>query len=515
MHRADRRRHETSLPSAAALLLLCLFPATLQHSKQVMSAQLAIPDGTPLVPGNVVGNKYRIDGCLGEGGMGVVLSATHLELDAPVAIKVVREEFAGSQDIVERVLFEARAVARMRSSHVVRVLDVARLDSGCPYIIMEQLQGEDLGAALWDHGPYSVPQAIDYLLQACDGLAEAHSLGIVHRDLKPGNLFLARTPEGVVLKVLDFGISKEVNTPLRSISRTARTSLTSAGDPVGSPYYMAPEQMRASPDVDARADIWSLGAILFELLTGQCPFEGETLTEVCGKVLGEAPPSLNAFLNGDDTQLDAVIARCLQKDPELRYQTVSDFAAALRAWRPIEDSELTEPAPKSGARRRRSARLPLAMVGCCALLALGGVGFWQTRGSAASLEASDLRPVIAAGAAPLWSALPERPKLVPEQTVITAVLRDQDAEKPNVFQIASIKGAPNATPVAATVAVPAALDAAAALDTIAVLDTAPVINAAAVLHAPVEVPAAPTANEASATSEPTAMVDPVSRRYGL
>ncbi|HKO53702.1 MAG TPA: serine/threonine-protein kinase, partial [Polyangiaceae bacterium] len=228
-----------------------------------MNAEVAMPAGSPLSPGCVVGNKYRIDGCLGEGGMGVVLSATHLELDAPVAIKVVREEFAGSQDIVERVLFEARAVARMRSNHVVRVLDVARLESGCPYIVMEQLQGVDLGLSLWENGACSVPQAIDYLLQACDGLAEAHGLGIVHRDLKPGNLFLAKTPEGVVLKVLDFGISKEVSTPFHSVTRISRTSLTSAGDPVGSPYYMAPEQMRASPDVDARADIWSLGAILF------------------------------------------------------------------------------------------------------------------------------------------------------------------------------------------------------------------------------------------------------------
>src|SRR6187549_2211864 len=143
-----------------------------------MSAPAEIPAGVQLSRGSVVGNKYRIDGCLGEGGMGVVLSATHLELDAPVAIKVVREEFAGSQDIVERVLFEARAVARMRSSHVVRVLDVARLDSGCPYIVMEQLQGVDLAQALWEHGAFSVPQAIDYLLQACDGLAEAHGLGI-------------------------------------------------------------------------------------------------------------------------------------------------------------------------------------------------------------------------------------------------------------------------------------------------------------------------------------------------
>lgn len=459
-----------------------------------MSAPIAIPDGTGLVPGSIVGHKYRIDGCLGEGGMGVVLSATHLELDAPVAIKMVREEFAGSHDIVERVLFEARAIARMRSSHVVRVLDVARLASGCPYIVMEQLQGVDLGHALWESGTFSVPQAIDYLLQACDGLAEAHGLGIVHRDLKPGNLFLAQTPEGVVLKVLDFGISKEVSTPLRSVSRTSRTSLTSAGDPVGSPYYMAPEQMRASPDVDARADIWSLGAILFELLTGQCPFEGETITEVCTKVLVEAPPSLSAFSNAEATELDSVIARCLQKDPALRYQSVSEFAMALRAWRPSEDVELPEPEPELVPRKRRSARLPLAMVGLCALLTLGAVGFWQTHGSAASLDSPALRPMIAAAAAPIWRALPEPPKVKPEPSILSASLQAKHSSKPNAFPTATIK---DVRPVAASEAEPVSHEPA---NTDALSDTPPSTSTA----------------EATANSDsPASVVDPVTGRYGL
>ncbi|HYQ41980.1 MAG TPA: serine/threonine-protein kinase [Polyangiaceae bacterium] len=449
-----------------------------------MSASLAIPDGTRFAPGTIVGNKYRIDGCLGEGGMGVVLSATHLELDAPVAIKVVREEFAGSQEMVERVLFEARAVARMRSNHVVRVLDVARLDSGCPYIVMEQLQGEDLGLALWEKGPFSAPQAIDYLLQACDGLAEAHSLGIVHRDLKPGNLFLANTPEGVVLKVLDFGISKEVSTPLRSVSRISRTSLTSAGDPVGSPYYMAPEQMRASPDVDARADIWSLGAILFELLTGQCPFEGDTLTEVCGKVLAEAPPSLAAFTDGAATELDSVIARCLEKDPNLRYQNVGELSHALRAWRPSEDVELPEPEPKR--RFSRSARLPLAMVGLSTLLVLGGVGLWQTHGSAASLETQRVRPMIAAAATPIWQAFPEPPKVEP--TAVASHVRPKTAHftYPSAFRNAVVKEhSPDLEPAAVT--------------TSEALSEAPMTSA--------------TETTESVTNPPPA--DPVSGRYGL
>lgn len=467
-----------------------------------MSDPTAIPDGTGLFPGFIVGNKYRIDGCLGEGGMGVVLSATHLELDAPVAIKVVREEYAGSDDIVERVLFEARAVARMRSSHVVRVLDVARLDSGCPYIVMEQLQGVDLGNALWDNGPFSVPEAIDFLLQACDGLAEAHGLGIVHRDLKPGNLFLATTPEGVVLKVLDFGISKEVGSPLRSIARRPRTSLTSSGDPVGSPYYMAPEQMRASPDIDARADIWSLGAILFELLTAQCPFEGDTMSEVCAKVLTEDPTPLSTLSSGPAMELEPVIARCLAKDPKLRYQTVGEFAQALRAWRPSEDVELPEPEPRS--RLRRSARLPLAMVGLSAALALGAVGFWQTRGSAASVDARKVRPMIAAEADPIWRALPTTPKVEPAApTVMHARLQEKPSVKPsvtinafqpatmNAFQPATVKAAPPTQPEI----VPAHLA--------TVNAVLPDANAATT-------EAAPPPDEL-----PASVVDPVSGRYGL
>jgi serine/threonine protein kinase len=451
-----------------------------------------MPGSTRLVPGSIVGNKYRIDGCLGEGGMGVVLSATHLELDAPVAIKVVREELAGRKYMVERVLFEARAVARMRSNHVVRVLDVARLDSGSPYIVMEQLQGVDLGAALWEKGPLSVPQAIDYLLQACDGLAEAHGLGIVHRDLKPGNLFLADTPEGVVLKVLDFGISKEINPPLRA-PRVSRTSLTAGGDPVGSPYYMAPEQMRASPDVDARADIWSLGAILFELLTGQCPFEGDTITEVCGKVLADPPPSLGSLSSCAASELDAVIARCLQKDPSLRYQTVAELAQALRAWRPSDDVEL--PQAEQRPRSRRSARLPLAMVGLCALLVLGGVGLWQTHGSAASLDSRRIRPVIAAAASPIWRALPEPTRVLePAPAVLPARLTSKRAATWNALHSTPLKEAPSIAPSMVEPAV--------------VQTKAPVLE-----HETLG--ATDFNDDAGASDVPKTSVDPVSGRYGL
>jgi eukaryotic-like serine/threonine-protein kinase len=275
-------------------------------------------------PGTILGGKYRVDGFLGAGGMGVVLSATNIDLDAPVAIKVVRDEFADNEEVVSRMVFEARSVARLRSAHVVRVLDVARLASGAPYIVMECLQGGDLATLLSERGALPIAEAVAYVLQACEGLAEAHALGIVHRDLKPENLFLAATPEGSTLKILDFGISKD------TARRGPRPSLTSAGRTVGSPFYMSPEQMRASPNVDRRADIWSLGAVLFELVTGKCPFQGQSMPVVCSKVLSQDPPPLRSLCEHAPDELDLIIRRCLEKNPDARYDNVTALAAALR-----------------------------------------------------------------------------------------------------------------------------------------------------------------------------------------
>jgi len=296
-------------------------------------ASLPQSDRFPLGPGTIVGGKYRIDGFLGTGGMGVVLSATHLELDASVAIKIVRDDFAANEAIVSRLLFEARAVARMQSVHVVRVLDVARLPNGAPYVVMEKLRGADMAALLAERGTIPASEAVGYLLQACEGLSEAHSLGIVHRDLKPENLFLAVTPEGKVLKILDFGISKDVGSAIRE---GKRTTLTKGGAAIGSPSYMAPEQIRAAPNLDARADIWSLGTILFELLTGRCPFEADTVAMMYQKVLTEDPPSLHDLLPDAPRELNTIIRLCLQKDADDRFQTVQELVMALRGLaRPV------------------------------------------------------------------------------------------------------------------------------------------------------------------------------------
>ncbi|HEY5377328.1 MAG TPA: serine/threonine-protein kinase, partial [Polyangiaceae bacterium] len=335
-----------------------------------------------------VGGKYRIDGFLGAGGMGVVLSATHLELDAPVAIKIVRDDLAKDEQVVERLLFEARAVARMRSAHIVRVLDVAHLDSGAPYIVMEQLQGWDLQTVLAERGVLSVREAIRHILQACEGLAEAHGLGIVHRDLKPENLFLATTPEGVVLKILDFGISKDIGP---AIAPARCSTLTKEGSAVGSPYYMSPEQMRASPTLDARADIWSLGAILFELLTGKCPFEADTPAQLCTMVMVDDAPSLRSFSSRAPAALDAIVRRCLQKEPSARFQTVTDLADALRdfvaeAERATAAHAAAEPTPTNftppePTRAVAPRKLPRSWLLVGALLVSACLGYWHFRGS--------------------------------------------------------------------------------------------------------------------------------------
>lgn len=372
-----------------------------------MTVPNTAPEQDPFPRGTIIGDKYRVDGLLGSGGMGVVLSATHLELEAPVAIKVLRSELAQNRELASQLLFEARAVARLRSVHVVRIIDVARLPTGVPYIVMEQLRGTDLATMIAERGALSVADALGYLRQACEGLREAHQLGIVHRDLKPENLFLARTPEGDVLKILDFGISKYVGTNGSTLRRAPRSTLTRAGA-VGSPFYMAPEQMRAAPDLDARADLWSLGAILYELLTGRCPFEAESPAALCAKVMVEDAPSLRAFSEAIPEQLDEILRRCLEKDPDARFQSVDELVEALDQLAATEATHSTR--HTSGVELRvqpaenvDSGRGTLwALAGVCLMLVVASVAFWQLQFRSAT------RPPLTASVL-ASEALPSRP----------------------------------------------------------------------------------------------------------
>ena len=280
-----------------------------------------------LAPGVVVAGKYRIERVLGEGGMGYVLGARNLTLDEPVAIKVLKHDAVSSPEAVARFLREARAAVRMKGEHVAKVLDVGELEDGSPYMLMELLEGSDLQAIVDDGGPLSLSTAVDYVLQTCEALAEAHALGIVHRDIKPSNLFLTTGVDGSpCIKVLDFGISKATN----AIDATRPDfGLTETQTVMGSPQYMAPEQMRSSRRVDARTDIWALGTIMHELLTGMPPFTATSMPELFAMILQDPAPSLRVLRPDVPPELDAVVARCLEKIPDARPPSVHELARLL------------------------------------------------------------------------------------------------------------------------------------------------------------------------------------------
>jgi serine/threonine protein kinase len=281
--------------------------------------------------GQVLAGKYRVERVLGRGGMGVVVAAHHIQLDQKVAIKFLLPEAVSSAEVVGRFVREARAAVRIKSEHVARVWDVGTLEGGEPYMVMEYLEGSDLSAWLQQRGALPIEQAVEFLLQAGEAIAEAHALGMVHRDLKPANLFVVRRADGLwSVKVLDFGISKVTvlgaSGPDANLTRTAAV--------MGSPLYMPPEQMAASKTVDARADIWALGVILYELITSQAPFVGETLPEVCMKIAMEAPGAIRDFRPDVPPGLEGVISRCLEKDRERRYPNLAELAHALLEFGP-------------------------------------------------------------------------------------------------------------------------------------------------------------------------------------
>jgi eukaryotic-like serine/threonine-protein kinase len=278
---------------------------------------------SPVQRGDIVDGKYLVGECIAWGGMGIVSSATHMHLQKEVALKCIRPEFTKNPEVVARFLNEARLAASLRSEHVARVLDFGTTQMGVAYLVMERLEGASLSAVLKQWGPLPVSEVVDYVLQACESLAEAHAAGIVHRDIKPENLFLTQGVDGrPIVKVLDFGISKQIT---GEVDRT----LTNPGTSMGSPWYMSPEQMRNACDVDARSDIWSIGVVLFELLTERTPFSGNTLTAICSSVLCDATPSLRRIRPDIPIELEAVVRRCLEKDRAARFADVTEMAAAL------------------------------------------------------------------------------------------------------------------------------------------------------------------------------------------
>ena len=274
--------------------------------------------------GQIVGDRYRIDALIGSGGMGAVVSATHVELGQRVAIKFLLDVRSQTVARFER---EGRLLVQLKSPHVARVFDVGVMDDDTPYIVMEHLEGQDLADLVGAVGRVPYEEVVDYVLQASDAIAEAHALGIVHRDLKPANVFLAKDRRGVrTVKVLDFGISKLIH---GADGAPTSSDLTSEGVAIGSAGYMAPEQIDNARDVDVRADVYSLGALMYALVAATPPHKGDSPFAILAEMTSKPLTPLRSWVPEVPADFAAVVERCLAVAPGARWPTVAHLARAL------------------------------------------------------------------------------------------------------------------------------------------------------------------------------------------
>ncbi len=399
-----------------------------------------------LAEGAVIAGKYRIERPIGAGGMGVVFAARHLELGKRVALKVLR----GGKGDEARFLREARAAARLESEHVARVLDVGRLDDGTPFIAMEHLSGVDLARRLLEGGPLRVDEAVGYLLEACEAIAEAHALGIVHRDLKPSNLFLTSRRDGSeIVKVLDFGISKVTRT-IEDASLAAM-SMTGATGVVGSVWYMSPEQLHDAKRVDARADIWALGVVLHELIAGSRPFEGESAAAVGARIAAGEPKRLRDAAPNAPAALEAVVLRCLSKDPERRFANLAAFALALapfaRGARRVSVERIArvlagplppEAAPAPATPNRRGRAIAASLIALTLIVA----AFVVTRKDPAPGATPDAPPIAASKMPTASSSAPAPPAPTEATPATTAPVTAPPPPSTSAPRVASARAAP-------------------------------------------------------------------------
>ena len=439
----------------------------------------------PFAPGSILGGKYRVERALGRGGMGVVVLARDEVLGRRVAIKILRA--AGRSDEA-RFLREARAVARLTSEHVARVLEIGTREDGAPFLVMEYQSGSDLGRVLHDRGRLPPAVAVDYVLQASEALAEAHALGIVHRDLKPSNLFLAARMDGTPrILVLDFGIAKTTPAFEGRGGLDGEPSLTATSAVIGSPLYMSPEQLHSAKDVDARSDLWSLGVVLHELLTGRPPFEAESAAAMGAKIAAGAPAPLAQGCPDAPPGLAAVLLRCLEKDPSRRFQDIAELAQALGPFAPeasrlsvdriarvaragLLASDAVALAPTLAAPARATTtrgwdtprapakrRIPY-LAAVAALLAIGAALVSLRPGVAPAPAAASM---IEASAAPLQAPAPAPPPVVssPSSAAPSAAVRLPSAsEKAPRPQASSAREPPQPPRIKPASAAPKAID---------------------------------------------------------
>jgi hypothetical protein len=325
--RSPRTLSERQLESLRRLAKQLARELRLRRDVEKARALTPLPDSL-IPPGTMIGGRWRMGRELGRGAVGVVYEA-HDPDGLRAAVKFLLPEWRAREEVLARFAREARVLMQLTTPQVARLHDVGNLDAALgsvPYLVLEYLEGEDLGEVIRDTGPVPFPQAFRWCADACDGIAEAHQVGVVHRDIKPSNVFLADTggPEAVV-KVLDFGLAAGDPSP-------ENTTRLTGEHVIGSPAYMAPEQMVASSNVDARSDIWSMGVVLYELLTGQLPFAGQTPFEMFAAVMTQPPATLAAHARSEPPgAVEAVIANCLQKDRERRYPSMKALAEVLRA----------------------------------------------------------------------------------------------------------------------------------------------------------------------------------------
>jgi serine/threonine protein kinase len=439
--------------------------------------------------GSLVAGKYRLERIIGEGGMGVVYEAVHQTLGQRLAVKVLHPRLELADEVVSRFQREARAAARLESAHIARVLDVDLLDDGTPFMVMELLEGSDLDHELETRGTLPPYEAARIIVEACAAMAEAHAHRIVHRDLKPANLFLASVRGERVVKVLDFGISK--------VQSDENVSMTMTQSVFGTPIYMSPEHVRSAKHVDARSDVWSLGVILYEAISGKAPFDGDSVTALAAAISIDKPKPLGSVTKTKLPEgFEAVVMRALEKDPSQRHASATALAAALRPFvdertRALVDSLVRTyggVSVEAGSPRPRALWLG---VGIGALAGVGALVAVLVTRARAEREVEPEPPRAAASSSPTV-------EVVPSQALTSASEPTPQATTSTAASSSATAVAPTARgPTTATPAMPASTTAAPSAASVASMAPAPTTTAQAT-----SAPAQTAAPKPTATTKP-------------